>query len=228
MLTTSKLFSARTMSQQRTILGGVWSYVRSHFNALQLALNTNFCNWRKCLSFSLKQYAPNISPIYAEYLCWDLLRALALKRITSSLHDYFEAQKQLNIVKILLDSGGNQQKLQFEAFRVFQNIFSCRLAGKLWSSILLLLFLFFFSFKDAYPHTSYVCEWHNFFDQSYMFDLVQTFSNFSQHNQTCSKFLKLVQTCSKLLYFVQTGSNMLKLVQTSLHFIQLVQTCPNT
>ena len=173
MLTTSKLFSARTMSQQRTILGGVWSYVRSHFNALQLALNTNFCNWRKCLSFSLKQYAPNISPIYAEYLCWDLLRALALKRITPSLHDYFEAQKQLNIVKILLDSGGNQQKLQFEAFRVFQNIFSCRLAGKLWSSILLLSS----SLDNVYPLASYVCEWHNSFDHSYTFELVQTFSN---------------------------------------------------
>ena len=136
-------------------------------------------------------------------------------------------------------------------------LFSCRLAGKLWSSILLLSL----SLDNVYPLASYECEWHNFFDQSYMLDLVQTFSNLFQYNQTCSKLFKVVQTCSKLFKLVQscsnlikvvqtfwnlfklvqnysifsnlfkhalTCSNMIKLVQNSLHFIQLVQTCPNT
>ena len=115
-------------------------------------------------------------------------------------------------------------------------IFSCRLAGKLWLSILLLsLLLSLLSLDNVYPLASYECEWHNSFDQSYMLDLVQTFSNLFQCNQTCSKlfkvvqscsnFLKLVQTCSKLLYFVRTCSNIFKHVlinHTSFNFFELL------
>ena len=43
-------------------------------------------------------------------------------------------------------------------------LFSCRLAGKLYPSILLWFFLSS-SFKNVYPLASYVSEWHNFFDQ---------------------------------------------------------------
>ena len=127
-------------------------------------------------------------------------------------------------------------------------IFSCRLAGKLQSSILLLSFSL--SFHNVYPLASYECEWHNSFDQSYMFDLVQTFSNLFCsiiHVQTCSNFFKLVQAYSNLFKLVQTCPNMFKLVLTCsnlfqsfpnmfnyvqtfsdcLNFFNLVQTCSN-
>ena len=116
---------------------------------------------------------------------------------------------------------------------VFHRFFSCRLAGKLWSSILLLsfsfLFLFLFlSLDNVYPLASYVCEWHNFCDQSYMFDLVQTFSNLFQCNQTCLKLFKHFKTCSNLFKTALFCSNLFKYAQTCSNFIQPLQTCPNT
>ena len=110
------------------------------------------------------------------------------------------------------------------------SVFSCRLAGKLWSSILLLSFFFSFSFKNVYPLASYVCEWHNFFDQSYMFDLVKTFSNLFQCNQTCSKLFKVVQTCSNLFKTALFCSNMFKHAQTCFdqsYMFDLFQTFSN-
>ena len=104
----------------------------------------------------------------------------------------------------------------------------------------ILWFLLFLSFKDVYTLLSYVCEWHNFSDNSYMFDLVQTFSNlfFSIiHIQTCSNLTKLDQTCFNLFKLVPKFSNLvrnfpniLKSVQTFsnyLNFFNHVQTCPN-
>ena len=85
---------------------------------------------------------------------------------------------------------------QFLELCVTNVFFSCRLAGKLWLAILLL------SFSAVYPLASYVCEWHNFFDQSYMFDLFKLF-------QTRSSEIKLIQSCS---YFLKTCSNLFKLV----------------
>ena len=107
-------------------------------------------------------------------------------------------------------------------------IFSCRLAGKLWSSILLSsLLLLLLSLDNVYPLASYECEWHNFFDQSYMLDLVQTFSNLFCsiiHVQTCSNFFKLVQAYSNLSKLVLTCSNLFKLVPK---FSNLVKSFPN-
>ena len=105
------------------------------------------------------------------------------------------------------------------------NIFSCRLAGKLWSSILLLSFSLSLSLDNVYPLASYECEWHNFFDQSYMLDLVQTFSNLFCsiiHVQTCSNFFKLVQAYSNLFKLVQTCSN---LFQSFPILSKVFQTC---
>ena len=107
-------------------------------------------------------------------------------------------------------------------------IFSCRLAGKLWLSILLLSLLL--SFSNVYPLASYECEWHNSFDQSYMFDLVQTFSNLFCsiiHVQTCSNFFKLIQTHSNSFTLVQTCSNLFKLVETCSNLFKLFLICSN-
>ena len=108
--------------------------------------------------------------------------------------------------------------------------FSCRLAGKLWSSILPLSFSFsflFLSLDNVYPLVSYECEWHNSFDQSYMLDLVQTFSNLFQCNQTCSKLFKLFKTCSNLFKTALFCSNLFKHAQTCSKFFALYSTCPN-
>ena len=99
---------------------------------------------------------------------------------------------------------------------------------------------FLLSLDNVYPLASYECEWHNSFDQSYMLDLVQTFSNLFwsiiyvrscsklfKLFLTCSNLLKLVQTCSKLFKPVQNCSNLFKLVQFFSNMLKLVRTCSN-
>ena len=107
-------------------------------------------------------------------------------------------------------------------FHQLGSIFSCRLAGKLWSSILLSSFSF--SFKNVYPLASYV--WMAQFFWSII--LVQKCFNMlklAKLVQTCSNLFKLVQTCSNLFKIVQTFSNMFKLVQIFSNMFKLVQTC---
>ena len=107
-------------------------------------------------------------------------------------------------------TNSENSKSQFQCLKVIFCffLFSCRLAGKLWSSLLLSLLL---SVHNVYPLARYEREWHNSFAQSYMFDLVQTFSNLFCsiiHVQTCSNFFKLVQAYSNLSKLVQTCSNL--------------------
>ena len=107
-------------------------------------------------------------------------------------------------------------------------IFSCRLAGKLWSSILLSSFSLSLSLDNVYPLASYEYEWHNSFDQSYMLDLVQTFSNLFKVVQTCSNLFKTALFCSNLFKHAQTcfdQSYMFDLVQTFSNLFQCNKTC---
>ena len=77
-------------------------------------------------------------------------------------------------------------------------IFSCRLAGKLWSSILLLSL----SLDNVYPLANYVCEWHNF--------LI---------NHTCLILFKLFQTCFAQSNMFKLFSNLFQPIQTCLNFL---------
>ena len=109
-------------------------------------------------------------------------------------------------------------------------LFSCRLAGKLCLSILLLLFVF----QNIYPPCQ-LCMWMAHFLGSII--NILNCSNFFKfvlinQNHSCSNLVKLFQICTSLVKLVQTDPSLFKLVlicsnlfKSSPILSKVVQTC---